>query len=44
MGTKESMGFSERRLVEIEQSSSSIDIDTVITKAVNRSFVTSGEQ
>jgi hypothetical protein len=36
MGTRESTGFSEHRLEEMKQSLSSIDINTAITKAVNR--------
>jgi hypothetical protein len=42
MGTRESTGLSERRLVEMKQKF--IDINTVITKAVNRTFSISGEQ
>jgi hypothetical protein len=44
METMESAGFSARRVMEMKQSSQSIDIKTVITKAVNGSLSISGEQ
>jgi hypothetical protein len=42
-GTRESTGFSERRLVEMKQGFSSTDV-TVIINAINRSFSIFGEQ
>jgi hypothetical protein len=44
MGTRESTRFSERRLMEMKQSLSGTDINTAITKAVNRTSSISGEQ